>query len=391
MKRHQSVIADSLGRIWFSVQRGISVVDSQRLTRDSALATVHIQGLFASDGEIDLRQGVHVPAGLQRITLSFAGLDFSAPDRVRYRYLLETFDRKWSAPSAERETSYTNLPPGSYRFRVTAANPDGVWSKDEAVLDFTIDPLFWQSWWFIVLCAIAAVLATMGAYHVRLHFVTRKLNSQFEQRLAERIQVARDLHDTLLQTIQGSKMVADNVLAGDPDHARMRSALERLSGWLGRAVQEGRVALNSLRSSATEQNDLAEALRRAGEECRMQRAMEFDLLVEGKSWRMHPIVRDEIYRIAYEAIRNACTHSGCDHVAVKLTYGTNLTLSIRDNGKGIEPDVAVRGKDGHFGVIGMYERAAKLRAKLTITSPKGSGTEVELVVPGKFALMRSKG
>jgi len=98
--------------------------------------------------------------------------------------LLEPFDRKWSAPSAERETSYTNLPPGSYRFRVTAANPDGVWSKDEAVLDFTIDPLFWQSWWFIVLCAIAAVLATMGAYHVRLNFVTRKLNSQFEQRLA---------------------------------------------------------------------------------------------------------------------------------------------------------------------------------------------------------------
>ena len=391
VKRHQSVIADSLGRIWFSLQRGISVVDPQRLTRDLALATVHIQGLFASDGEIDLRQGVHVPAGLQRITLSFAGLDFSAPDRVRYRYLLEPFDRKWSAPSAERETSYTNLPPGSYRFHVTAANPDGVWSKDEAVLDFTIDPLFWQSWWFIVLCAIAAVLATMGAYQVRLNFVTRKLNSQFEQRLAERIQVARDLHDTLLQTIQGSKMVADNVLAGDPDHARMRSALERLSGWLGRAVQEGRVALNSLRSSATEQNDLAEALRRAGEECRMQRAMEFDLLVEGKSWRMHPIVRDEIYRIAYEAIRNACTHSGCDRVVVKLTYGTNLTLSIRDNGKGIEPDVAARGKDGHFGVIGMYERAEKLRAKLTISSPKGSGVVVELVVPRKFAFLRSKG
>jgi len=123
----------------------------------------------------------------------------------------------------------------------------------------------------------------------------------------------------------------------------------------------------------------------------MRRPMEFDLFVEGESWRLHPIVRDEIYRIAYEAIRNACTHSGCDQVAVKLTYGANLILSIRDNGKGIERDVAARGKDGHFGVIGMYERAEKLRARLTISSQKGSGTEVVLVVPGKFALLRSKG
>jgi ligand-binding sensor domain-containing protein/signal transduction histidine kinase len=391
VKRHQSVIADSIGRIWFSLNRGISVVDPARLTRDSAPAIAHIQGLYASDGEIDPRQGVHLPAGRQRVTLTFAGLSFSAPDRVRYRYWLEHFDRNWSVPSSEEKASYTNLPPGSYRFHVTAANPDGVWSKDEATLDFTIDPLFWQSRWFIVLCGIAALLATIGADHVRLHFVTRKLNSQFEQRLAERIQVARDLHDTLLQTIQGSKMVADNVLAGDPDQARMRSALERLSGWLGRAIQEGRVALNSLRSSTTEQNDLAEALRRAGEECRMERAIEFDLFVEGKSWRMHPIVRDEIYRIAYEAIRNACTHSGGDRVVVKLTYGTNLTLNVRDNGTGIDPEVAARGKDGHFGVIGMYERAEKLRAKLAISSLKGSGAEVELVVPRKFALLSSKG
>lgn len=253
----------------------------------------------------------------------------------------------------------------------------GLW----ATLDFAIDPVFLQSWSFVVLSVIAVLLATTGAYHVWLHWVTRKLNSQFEQRLAERIQVARDLHDTLLQTIQGSKMVADNVLAGNPDHDRMRSALERLSGWLGRAVQEGRMALNSLRSSATEQNDLCRGAPECGEECRMHRALEFDLFVEGKTWRMHPIVRDEIYRIAYEAIRNACTHSGCNRVFVKLTYGTNLTLSLRHNGNGIEPAVAARGQDGHFGVIGMYERAGKLRAKLTIRP----AALVSLPLPGRPA------
>jgi histidine kinase/DNA gyrase B/HSP90-like ATPase/histidine kinase len=288
-------------------------------------------------------------------------------------------------------------PPAVIEFsRIPQADPGGRETQD--IIEGTVRAgkpgqqivLYAKSgrWWiqplvthpFTKLAARASLMKWTNATH---------LGTEYAALLVE--PVARDLHDTLLQTIQRSKMVTDNVLAGDPDQARMRSALERLSGWLGRAVQEGRVALNSLRSSATEQNDLAEALRRAGEEFRMERALEFDLFVEGKSWRMHPIVRDEVYRIAYEAIRNACTHSGGDHVVVKLTYGTNLILNIRDNGTGVEPTVAARGKDGHFGVIGMYERAQKLRAKLAISSLKGSGTEVELVVPRKFALLRSRG
>jgi signal transduction histidine kinase len=165
----------------------------------------------------------------------------------------------------------------------------------------------------------------------------------------------------------------------------MRTALERLSGWLGQAIEEGRSALNSLRGSTIEGNDLADAFRRAGEECIFERSIEFGVSVEGSGREMHPIVRDEVYRIGYEAIRNACVHSGASRVSVDLSYVEHLILRVRDNGNGIDPDVAEKGKGGHFGLIGMYERASRIRGKLTLSSTPGKGTEVELVVPRRVA------
>jgi signal transduction histidine kinase len=317
-------------------------------------------------------------------------LSLSAPDRVRYRYLLDGYDREWSATTSAREASYTNLAPRTYRFRVVGSNPDGVWSRDEATLDFTVDPLFWQTWWFGSASVIGFALVAAACYRLRLNYLTQRLNAQFEERLVERVQVARDLHDTLLQTIQGSKLVADNALAGRADETRMRNALEKVSTWLAQANQEGRLALNSLRSSTTQRNDLAEALRRAGDECRMQRSIEFRFSVEGATRPMHPIVRDEVYRIAYEAIRNACSHSGASHLDVELSYVRSLLIRVRDDGMGIPPEVAVKGKEGRFGIIGMHERAARLQARLLFSSPRGVGAEVELVVPEKIAFPQSK-
>jgi signal transduction histidine kinase len=137
-----------------------------------------------------------------------------------------------------------------------------------------------------------------------------------------------------------------------------------------------------------EGNDLAEAFRRAGEECVFERPIEFNVSVEGSCQEMHPVVRDEVYRIGYEAIRNACTHSGAKLVTAELSYLDDLTLRVRDNGKGIEPDMAATGKNGHFGLVGMYERASRIRGKLTISSTAGSGTDVELVVPRSIVFER---
>jgi len=208
------------------------------------------------------------------------------------------------------------------------------------------------------------------------------MSARFDERLAERTRIARDLHDTLLQTIQGSKLVADDALDADP--AEMPRAMKQLSGWLGRATQEGRAALNSLRSSTEQRNDLAEGLQRAIEECRLHGPIEASFSKVGNADEMHPIVRDEIYRISYEAIRNACAHSKGTRLEVALNYSQDLSVRVRDNGVGIAPAVTEKGKEGHFGLQGMRERAARIGAKLTVVSSPNSGTEVTLVVPGRI-------
>jgi len=185
-----------------------------------------------------------------------------------------------------------------------------------------------------------------------------------------------------LQTVQGSKMVAEHALKNPADHTRMVRAMEQLSTWLAQATEEGRAALQSLRSSTTEKNSLAEAFRRAIDECG---GSEKSFSVNGDSREMHPVVRDEIYRIGYEAIRNACAHSGAGKLEVMLEYAHDLTLRVSDNGIGIDLVVIEQGKEGHFGLRGMRERAERIGAKFTLVSSLNSGTVITLVVPGRIA------
>ncbi|HJZ80283.1 MAG TPA: ATP-binding protein, partial [Pyrinomonadaceae bacterium] len=180
-----------------------------------------------------------------------------------------------------------------------------------------------------------------------------------------------------------SKLVADNALKKSDDPERMRRAVEQLSVWLGQATQEGRAALNSLRTSITTQkNDLADAFKRATEECRLLGSIEVSFSLTGDSRELHPVVRDEIYRVGYEAIRNACKHSGGSRLRVELKYGHNLSLHVKDDGVGIDPTIGDHGAEGHFGLQGMHERVARIGGKLTIASSASSGTEITVVVPG---------
>jgi signal transduction histidine kinase len=225
-------------------------------------------------------------------------------------------------------------------------------------------------------------------YRLRVRQISRAIGARFDERLAERTRMARDLHDTFLQTVQGSKLVADDALEPSTDLVRMRRAMEQLSVWLGRATEEGRAALNSLRTATTQTNDLAEALRRVTQDGVIPSSMTVTFSVVGGGREIHPIVRDEIYRIGYEAIRNAGTHSGATQLEVELRYADDLTLRVSDNGTGIDPAVAARGKDGHFGLQGMRERAARIGGKLTLVSSSSSGTGIRLIVPGGVIFRR---
>jgi signal transduction histidine kinase len=218
----------------------------------------------------------------------------------------------------------------------------------------------------------------------------RIIELRLEERVDERLRITRELHDTFLQTVQGSKLVADDALDEPSDPVRMRRTIEKLSEWLGQATQEGRAALKSLRTSTTETNDLAQALQRATEDGPIPSSMLVNFSVVSDAKEMHPIVRDEIYRIGFEAIRSAFLHSAASHLTVELTYGQDLALCVTDNGLGIDSAIVDRGKNQHFGLQGMRERATRIGAKFWLMSSSTSGTQIKLVVPGGMIFHNTK-
>ncbi|MGC2662417.1 MAG: two-component regulator propeller domain-containing protein [Bryobacteraceae bacterium] len=386
--RDRSIAIDKAGRIWISRKHGLAMVDPVR--SPIAVSTItRIDHLKVDGALIDLHQSVFIAPRPRRIEIDYTGLNLSAPERIRFRFRLDGFDRAWSMPIEKRDIFFTNLGPGSYRFHVVASNTDGVWNGSEAVMLFTVDPALWQTWWFRLGAFLLLSAATVAAYRWRIHELTGRVNLRFDERLAERTRLARELHDTLLQTIEGSKLVADDALdteSNEVDAHRLLVALEKVSTWLGDATKEARAALSSLRNPVSQQDDLVQAFQRAAAECmRRPGSMRINLSVEGTVIELRPIVQDEIFRIGHEALRNACLHSNGNQIELEISYSKNLTLRVRDDGKGISPELAEEGKQSHFGLLGMKERAGQIGGKLNLFSSAESGTEIELIVPGGIA------
>jgi signal transduction histidine kinase len=394
VKRHRSVVADPQGRIWFSLNRGISVVDPARLTRNSVPAIAQIQAVLADGMLVGSTAPLHIPGGRQRIAFDFAGLSLSVPERVRFRYLLEGFDRSWSDPVTTRQAVYTNLPPASYRFHVVASNPDGVWSSDEASIAFDVDPLFWQAWWFRAACVVVCLAALLAIYRLRLHHLTKQLNLRSAERLAERTRIAQELHDTLLQGFLSASMqvhVAADSLAAD-SHAK--PILTRALQLMTQVIEEGRNSVRGLRSSQSASLDLEHAFSLIQREIAPHHssgsqngaAPDFRVIIEGAQRPLRPLLRDEVYRIGREALINAFRHSRAKKIEIELKYSRrNLRMWVRDDGGGIDPEILREGLEGHWGLSGMRERADRIGARFHVWSSAAAGTEVELSVPGQIA------
>jgi len=380
----QKEVLDSKGRLWFGTTKSIARLDPAKIASQDSPLPVAIRDVIADGKPFAFQENPGLPPLIGRLEIDYSGLNLSTPDRVRFRYQMEGTDKGWQEAGTRREAFYTNLSPGKHRFHLNARNLGGEWNAQDTVLEFSVAPAWFQTYWFFALCAAVAFFILWILYRMRLRQVANAMAVRFDERLSERTRIARDIHDTFLQTIQGSKLVADSALKHSADPIRMRSAMEQVSVWLGRATEEGRAALNSLRTSTTETNDLAEAFRRSIEECRIHSSMEASFSVVGKVSEMHPIVRDEVYRIGYEAIRNACVHSQAAQLQVDLTYAEDLLLRVRDNGIGLDPAVVGEGKEGHFGLQGMQERADRILAKLTVETSALSGTEIKLIVPGSI-------
>jgi signal transduction histidine kinase len=370
------------GRFWFVGYSSLQMIDPGRSYKNPMPPPVHVEGLLADGKSYPSASPITLAPLTRDIQIDYTALSFVLPQRMAFRYMLEGRDSDWQDPGLRRQAFYSDLRPGNYRFRVIASNNDGVWNKTGATLDFTVAAAWYQTIWFRSLCLVVSALMFWAIYRLRVRQIAGTMRVRFDERLDERTRIARDLHDTFLQTIQGSKLVADDALSPATDLPHMRKAMEKLSVWLGRATEEGRAALNSLRTSATQVNDLADAFSRALEECQTHSSMAVSLQVCGQIREMHPIVRDEVYRIGYEAIRNACVHSQATKLQVELSYAQDLSLRISDNGAGMDPDTVLHGKQGHFGLQSMRERASRIVGKFSVDSSHGSGTVITLTVPG---------
>ena len=375
------VVEGSDGLLWFATRSGVARIDPEKISHNPVEPPVSIKAVVADETHYSPFSAGKLPALTKNLSIAYTALSLAIPERVRFRYQLEGWDHDWQEAGSRREAFYTNLGPGDYVFHVIACNNDGVWNYDGARFRFSVAPAWYQTKLFYLACIVSVLLLVFIMYRLRVRQVSHALSARFDERLAERTRLAQELHDTFLQTIQGSKMVADDALEYSSDPVRLRKAIEQLAVWLGQATLEGRAALNSLRNSSTEENDLAQSFRLATENGMRPTAMTVAVSVVGPS-DMHPIVRDEVYRIGYEAIRNAYAHSGADRLKVELKYGHDLLLRIADNGRGMDPEIVEKGKEGHFGLMGMRERALRIGAKLLVHSSPDTGTEILLSVPG---------
>jgi len=386
VKRQQSVVSDTLGRIWFSLNRGLSVADPSRAAGMSAPALVHVDAVSVDGNAIDPQGPVRISSARQKIIFSYTGLSLSNSERVRYRYRLDGFDRDWSEPVSTRTAIYTNLSPGSYRFRLIASNSDGLWNGAEATFPFDVKPMWWQTWWFRVSGVLVCGVAILSFYRSRVHRLARQYNIRIEERLSERTRIAQELHDTLLQGVLSAFMQLHVAVDQIPADSSAQPALNRVLQLMAQVVDEGRNAVRGLRSAAGNAQDLEQALSRIPEELSIQQEIGFRVIVEGPALPLKPAIRNDVYSIGREAVVNAFRHSRASNIEVELEYAAaQLRVLIRDNGCGIDPDVLHSGRDGHWGLSGMRERAERIGAKLKLSSSAASGTEVDLRIPSRIA------
>jgi len=389
VRRDRSVVNDGNGRIWFSTGRGISVVDWRKQRIDSPPAIAHKDGISSDGNPVPLTSATRIAASPRRVVIDYTGLNLSAPDRVRFQYRLDGFDRAWTESTAERQAIYTNLPPGPYRFAVRASNDDGLWNGPEAAIAFRIDPALWQTWWFQLLCALTALHLALLLYRSRMKQITRQLNARFNERLAERTRIAHELHDTLLQGFLSASMQLHIATGNVPENSIAKPQLNHILELMARVSKEGRNALRGLRSSATELPSLETALSSIPGELSIPQETKYRMVVDGKARPLHPVIHDEIYSIGREALVNAVRHSKASSIEVELEYrAAKFLMVVRDDGCGIDADVLKAGKDGHWGLPGMRERAEEIGAELRLFSRPGAGTEVALAVPGTIAYQR---
>jgi ligand-binding sensor domain-containing protein/signal transduction histidine kinase len=362
------------GRLWFSTVKGVATIDPERVATNTQPPPTVIEQVRV-DGE-PTAPGLELSPGRTRFDFHYAGLSFIAPEKVRYRYKLEGFDRDWVDGGDRRVAYYTNLGPGDYRFLVAACNNDGVWSDVPASFAFSLRPHFYRTYWFYALTAAALALLAWQLYALRV----RQMRARFAAVLGERNRIARELHDNLAQEILGVSVqleIVARLMSSAPDAAR--SHLDRARSLVRSSIAEARRYVWDLRSQSLDNRDLPTALSEMTRRLAAETGVRTRFEVSGTFRPLSRQVENNLLRIGQEAINNAVRHSGAQTISVSLGFDAGMVrLSVGDDGRGFDPDART---DGRFGLVGMRERAAEMGGVLVIDSAHGTGSEVVVSVP----------
>jgi signal transduction histidine kinase/ligand-binding sensor domain-containing protein len=374
------------GLLWFATDNGLVRVDPTQVTIDATPPPLAIRSISTTTKSYLPSPGLRLPKKTSTLTIQYAVTSLAEPERVRFRYRLEGVDREWRVAGSARAATYTRLRPGQYRFEVIGANADGVWATTGASLVFSILPEFYQTGWFMVLMALMALAIIWALYRVRVRQVTSRLQRLHEERLDERLRISHELHDTLLQGFLSASMQLHVEANTAPPGSPTRSGLERILALMRTVTDDARNTLRGLRSYREKATDLEAAFSITAQEFAAASTARFRLAVHGRSRVLQPMVRDEVYRVGREALSNAFQHAHASVIEMEVGYlPSELGVCVRDDGRGVEPEVLRDGREGHWGLAGMRERAARVGARLSIRPSGQGGIEVMLRVPGQIA------
>ena len=385
------------GRLWFVNGRILQMVDPDHLRANPVPPPVQVEAVLADRSSYTPHAGLRLPARTRDLEIDYTALSYLAPQKVLFRYRLDGHDVGWQEPGTRRQAFYNDLGPGTYRFHVIACNNDGIWNESGASLDFTILPAYYQTTWFRACCVALFLFLLVTAYQLRIRQLRQQFAIGLQARLNERTRIARDLHDTLLQTLHGLMFrfqAARNLFARRPEDAleALDSAIQRTE----QAIAESRDAIKDLRVEGATTADLGELLNATGQELEKagydnSNRPTFQMIVGGERQDLFPGIREEVYRIGRELLRNAFQHAHAQHIEAEIRYDNHaLILLVRDDGKGLEPTVVKEGgRPGHWGLPGIRERAKQIQAHLDFWTENRAGTEVQLTVPGNLAYKKS--
>ncbi len=382
------------GKLWIATTQGLAMLDLPHLPRTDRKPAIYVEQLTVGRNQQPPGHELVLPPGTHHLELPFDAIELSSPEKIRLQYRLDSVDSEWLDAPTPSHAIYTSIPPGKHAFHIRACNRDGIWDRAGVVYYITQQPYFYETGWFRLATVMAGLLLLWGLYRLRLRQATARVTTRLEGRLAERSRIARELHDTLLQSFQGVVFLfqgAANLLPARPDEAKQR--LEGALDQAEQAVIEGRDAVHEMRSSEAA-GELSAAISAFAEELAASQpggeSPVIGVRAEGAPRALNTLLRDEAYRIAVEALRNAFQHAHAHRIGVEIVYGERrFLLRVRDDGKGMDADILDHGRAEHFGLPGMRERAKLIGGSLEVRNQAGSGTEVGLAVPSSIAYTKS--